>query len=145
VPDVVGGWVARFATAARCQKLDLLRRHLGNYGCPSMPATIGALLVTGKLEGKVAIVAGGSAGVGKGVSAMFAREGAHVAVLARGGQRLSEAVSEIGHGAVGIVVDISSPDSVRAAFAEAVADTMLYVVTRTRHEMIDVIHVRAAS
>jgi NAD(P)-dependent dehydrogenase (short-subunit alcohol dehydrogenase family) len=83
-----------------------------------MPATIGALPVTGKLEGKVVIVAGGSAGVGKGVSALFATEGAHVAVLARGGQRLSAAVSEIGHGVVGIVADISSPDSVRAAFAE---------------------------
>ena len=74
--------------------------------------------MTGKLEGKVAIVAGGSAGVGKGVSAMFAGEGAQVAVLARGGQRLGEAISEIGHGAVGIVADISNPDSVRAAFAE---------------------------
>jgi len=78
--------------------------------------------VAGRLDDKVVIVAGGSAGVGKGIAAMFAAEGARVAVLARRKDRLDGAVAEIGNGAVGIVADIADPDSVRAAFAEV--DTM---------------------
>jgi NAD(P)-dependent dehydrogenase (short-subunit alcohol dehydrogenase family) len=74
--------------------------------------------VSGRVQDKVVVVAGGSAGIGKATARCFAHEGARVVVLARNKQRLDETVSEIGSGAIGIPTDIADPDSVRNAFAE---------------------------
>ena len=60
-----------------------------------------------KLEGKVAIVTGGSAGIGLGAARRFAEEGAKVFVTGRSQDGLDRAVAEIGHGAVGIRADTS--------------------------------------
>ena len=48
--------------------------------------------VTGKLDGKVAIVTGASRGIDKAVAIVFAREGARVAVAAQTKER---AVAEL--------------------------------------------------
>ena len=48
-----------------------------------------------ELEGKVAIVTGGSDGIGKAAAASLAREGANVAIAARTRGRLDEASAEI--------------------------------------------------
>lgn len=48
------------------------------------------------LEGKVALVMGGSKGLGRGVASALAREGAQVAIASRSAARLAEAASEIG-------------------------------------------------
>ena len=47
------------------------------------------------LEGKVAIVTGGSSGIGKAIALTLATEGAQVATCARGPKKLQEAVKEI--------------------------------------------------
>ena len=47
------------------------------------------------LEGKVAIVTGGSKGIGRATALGLAKEGANVAICARGVEDLEEAAAEI--------------------------------------------------
>jgi NAD(P)-dependent dehydrogenase (short-subunit alcohol dehydrogenase family) len=70
-----------------------------------------------RLSGRVVVVAGGSAGMGRVTAARCAAEGASVVILARGAERLAEACGSIGDAALGIPCDISDPVSVKAAFA----------------------------
>jgi NAD(P)-dependent dehydrogenase (short-subunit alcohol dehydrogenase family) len=58
-----------------------------------------------KLEDKIGIVTGGSAGIGLGAAKRFAQEGAKVFITGRRQEGLDRAVGEIGHGAVGIRAD----------------------------------------
>ena len=61
-----------------------------------------------RLEGKVAVVTGGSAGIGLGIAKAFANEGARVFITGRRQSELDKAVAEIGHGAVDIRGDAGS-------------------------------------
>jgi NAD(P)-dependent dehydrogenase (short-subunit alcohol dehydrogenase family) len=70
-----------------------------------------------RLEGKVIVVVGASAGIGLAAARTCAREGASVVMLARGKERLDAAAAEVGEQALPIACDIAQPDSVRAAFA----------------------------
>ena len=48
------------------------------------------------IEGRVALVLGASAGIGRGIAASLAREGARVALASRSRERLERAAAEIG-------------------------------------------------
>jgi NAD(P)-dependent dehydrogenase (short-subunit alcohol dehydrogenase family) len=61
-----------------------------------------------KLEGKVAVITGGSAGIGLATAKRFAEEGAHVVITGRRQTELDAAVKEIGHKAVAVKADVSS-------------------------------------
>jgi NADP-dependent 3-hydroxy acid dehydrogenase YdfG len=50
----------------------------------------------GKLTDKIAVVAGGSAGIGQGIATRFVAEGAQVFITGRNRARLNKAVAEIG-------------------------------------------------
>jgi len=71
-----------------------------------------------ELAGKVVVVAGASSGIGRATAERFAAEGATVVMLARGRERLDEAVALVPGRASGIVCDIADPASVRSAFAD---------------------------
>ena len=60
-----------------------------------------------KLDGKIAVITGGSAGIGLGIAKQLANEGASVTITGRRRDALDKAVAEIGHGAVGVVADAS--------------------------------------
>ena len=71
------------------------------------------------LEERVAVVTGGSQGIGRAVSVRLGRGGARVAVLDR--QTADDTVAELrdaGGEAVFIATDVTDPDSVDDAFAE---------------------------
>lgn len=94
------------------------------------------------MDGKVVVVSGASAGIGKATAKRFADEGAHVVLLARRKARLDEAAAEIGRAAVPIPADVGDPDSVRAAFAQVDAqfghlDVLLNVAGAARVRLIE--------
>ncbi|RXZ65860.1 SDR family oxidoreductase [Pelagerythrobacter rhizovicinus] len=67
---------------------------------------------------RTVVVTGGSAGIGRATVREFARNGADVAILARGQERLDAAVREVeaaGSRALGIAVDVADGPAVEAA------------------------------
>jgi 3-oxoacyl-[acyl-carrier protein] reductase len=68
------------------------------------------------LSGRVAVVTGGSRGIGLGIAAALYRAGAKVAVLARDGPKAQQAAATLGadHAARGYACDVSLADQVEA-------------------------------
>lgn len=79
----------------------------------------------GKLTGQVALVTGGTAGIGKSIAMMLASEGAHVVLFGRNSERGAATLEEI-NGASGeeraafYKVDVSKTDEVQRAIVELV-------------------------
>jgi 3-oxoacyl-[acyl-carrier protein] reductase len=66
------------------------------------------------LKGKSVIVTGGSKGIGRGIAAVFARQGAKVTITARGEDALKQAASEIKGDVHYQVCDCADWDSMRS-------------------------------
>jgi NAD(P)-dependent dehydrogenase (short-subunit alcohol dehydrogenase family) len=79
--------------------------------------------MTGKLEGKVALVTGAGSGIGKAAAILMAKEGAKVGVLSRSGEELQETAEEIrtsGSDSLVLEADISSPTEMKSAVDQLV-------------------------
>lgn len=75
------------------------------------------------LQGKAAIVTGGSLGIGRAVAEALAREGVRVAIVARSKDKLEEVASELsqstGTEVIAVAADVSNTVQVEAAVAHA--------------------------
>lgn len=71
------------------------------------------------INGRRAVVAAGSAGLGLATARALADEGVMVAICGRNPDRLAAAVAELGPGAVGVEADLSIPDRAQAFVIEA--------------------------
>lgn len=74
------------------------------------------------LKGRVAVITGGSKGIGKAIAQAFAAQGSNLVLLARGKDLLNQAAEQIrkesGVTVLAIPADITNSDSVNAAAAE---------------------------
>ena len=79
-----------------------------------------------KLKGKVAVVTGGSVGIGLAVARKFAEEGMDVAIMARGLERAAEEagkiVDEFGVRAIGVACDVAKAEQIEVA-VKTIMDT----------------------
>lgn len=74
--------------------------------------------MTKELEGQVAIVTGGSRGIGLAIARELAAAGAQVAVVARNGERAAEAAATLpGSGHRGFACDVADGEAVKATVA----------------------------
>jgi NAD(P)-dependent dehydrogenase (short-subunit alcohol dehydrogenase family) len=62
----------------------------------------------GKLQGKVAVITGGTSGIGLATAKLFVREGAQVFITGRRQKELDEAVKVIGRNVTGVQGDVAS-------------------------------------
>jgi NAD(P)-dependent dehydrogenase (short-subunit alcohol dehydrogenase family) len=70
----------------------------------------------GKLEGKVAVITGGSSGLALESAKRFVEEGAYVFIVGRRQEQLDEAVKLIGHNVTGVRGDVSNLDDLDRLF-----------------------------
>lgn len=77
-----------------------------------------------KLKNRVAIVTGGSSGIGHATSLLFAEEGANIAILdiwEKGGQAVVDELTKLGRRAIFVKCDVSSEAQVEAGIQKTVA------------------------
>jgi NAD(P)-dependent dehydrogenase (short-subunit alcohol dehydrogenase family) len=72
----------------------------------------------GKLEGKIALITGGSTGIGLATAKQFVNEGAYVFITGRRDSELAAAVKEIGGNVTGVQGDVSDLGDLDRLFAQ---------------------------
>ncbi len=72
----------------------------------------------GKLEGKIALVTGGTSGIGLATAKQFVNEGAFVFIAGRRDPELAAAVKEIGSNVTAVQGDVSDLSDLDRLFAQ---------------------------
>lgn len=86
----------------------------------------------GKLQGKVAVITGGTAGIGLATAKLFVAEGAYVFIMGRNRKQLDDAVKEIGDNVFGVQGDVAN-----------LADLDRLYETVGTHGLIDIVFANA--
>jgi NAD(P)-dependent dehydrogenase (short-subunit alcohol dehydrogenase family) len=72
----------------------------------------------GKLEGKIALITGGTSGIGKATAEQFVNEGAYVFITGRRSPALQATVKEFGRNVIGVQADVSNLGDLDRLFAQ---------------------------
>jgi NAD(P)-dependent dehydrogenase (short-subunit alcohol dehydrogenase family) len=72
-----------------------------------------------RLQGKVALITGGSSGIGLATAKLFVAEGAQPIIIGRNQGRLDAAVAELGPDVLGFKADVTDVDEFEAALGRA--------------------------
>src|SRR5271163_2930432 len=86
------------------------------------------------LEGKIAVITGGSSGIGLATAKRFVAEGAQVFLMGRRQDELNKAVAEIGPSAIGVTGDVSNLEDLDS----------LYSLIASKRMKIDIVFANAA-
>src|SRR5258708_13583805 len=86
-----------------------------------------------KLQGKVAVITGGTSGIGLAAADLFVKEGAHVFITGRRQKALDQAVKAIGNGVIGVQVDVANLSDL----------DRLYETVKATHRRIDIVFATA--
>ena len=89
--------------------------------------------MAGKLDSKIAVVTGGSAGIGLGTAKRFVEEGAEVFITGRRQRELDKAVADIGSNVTAIRADTTNPSDIER----------LYEVVEAKAGHIDIVFANA--
>ena len=89
----------------------------------------------GKLEGKIAVVTGGSSGIGLATAKRFVEEGAHVIITGRRENELKEAAASIARNVTTVVGDVSRLEDL----------DRLYAQVKETHGQIDILFANAGA
>jgi NAD(P)-dependent dehydrogenase (short-subunit alcohol dehydrogenase family) len=76
----------------------------------------------GKLNGKVAVITGGSSGIGLAAAELFVEEGAHVFITGRRQSELDKAKAKIGRNVTAVQGDVSKLEDLDRLYAQAKAE-----------------------
>jgi len=76
-----------------------------------------------RLQGKVAVITGGSSGIGLATARRFVMEGARVFITGRRHAELDKAVAQIGHGVTAVQGDVSNLDDLDRLYARVAEQT----------------------
>lgn len=90
-------------------------------------------LTMSKLENKVAVVTGGNAGIGFATAKEFIAQGAKVVITGRNQPLIDEAVTELGHGTLGVLANASSLNDTET----------LVAMVKAQYGQVDVLFVNA--
>lgn len=73
------------------------------------------------LQGKIAVITGGSSGIGLATAKRFVKEGAHVFITGRRKPQLDKAVAEIGSNVTAVQGDVSNLEDLDRLYKEIAA------------------------
>jgi NAD(P)-dependent dehydrogenase (short-subunit alcohol dehydrogenase family) len=89
----------------------------------------------GQLDGKIALITGGTSGIGLATAKQFVKEGAQVVVTGRRERELAAARDEIGGNVTGIPGDVANPADL----------DMLFATIAQQHGRLDVVFANAGT